>query len=269
VNAILFFLPIYSNASLSGRFSGLMANPNGLGLLAMFSYALIDWVRTHEETIFTRRFFIFFKLILFFLIIVTASRTALFSVIAFELTNRFLQYHILLIIGLIGIVFFSILLNNIEIEVITRSLGLSDHLRVSSLETASGRTEVWPVAFEEFKKHPWLGQGMMYDNYFIEQYASNKFGENYARHWNGVWNSYLSLALNVGIIGLTLFGYFWYRLFRSARDKVFRVAFLVMILFSAITESWMAASMNAFMPLIFLIWALQIEPDQNTVEADT
>jgi O-antigen ligase len=243
-----------------------MANPNGLGLISMFSYALIIWVNKKEETSFTRWFFIVFKLLLFFLIIVSASRTALLGVVAFEVTNRFLQYHILLIIGLAGIAFVSVLLNSIEIDVIIRSLGLSDYLRVQTLETASGRTEVWQVAFDEFQRHPWLGQGMMYDNYFVEQYANNRFGENYARHWNGVWNSYLSLGLNVGIIGLSLFGYFWYRLFKCAQDKVFRVAFLVMILISAITESWMAASMNAFMPLVFLIWALQIEPNYQTEE---
>lgn len=266
VNLVIFFVPIYADAYLSGRFSGLMANPNGLGLYAMFSYAFVIWVQKKEDIDFSRWFFTAFKLILFFLIIMSASRTALLGVVAFEITNRFLQYHILLIIGLAGITFLSVLLNNIEIDVIIHSLGLSDYLRVQTLETASGRTEVWQVAFEEFQRHPWLGQGMMYDNYFIDSYAEQRFGDNYARHWNGVWNSYLSLGLNVGIVGLTLFGYFWYRLFKSAKDNVFRVAFLVMILLSAITESWMAASMNAFMPLVFLIWALQIEPNYQTEE---
>ena len=42
---------------------------------------------------------------------------------------------------------------------------------------------------------------MLYDDYFIKDFVSNNIGENAPRHWGGVWNSYLSLLLDVGIIG--------------------------------------------------------------------
>jgi hypothetical protein len=47
---------------------------------------------------------------------------------------------------------------------------------------------------------------------------------------------------------------------------VFRFAFLGLCLASAVTESWMAASMNAFMPIVFLIWAFQIFPSKAVVK---
>lgn len=268
INVLLYFIPVIGDLNVAGRFAGLMNNPNGLGLTAMFSYALVEWLRRREASRFESWFFIGFKLLLLFLIVVTGSRTAFLAVVAFELTNRFFEYKFLVVFGLIVIGVFSYFLSTAEAEMLIKSFGSNELVRVESIETASGRTEVWAVAWEEIKQHPWVGQGMMYDNYFINAYADQRFGENRARHWSGIWSSYLSLALNVGIIGLVLFGYFWYRLFRSAEDKIFRLAFLAMILLSAITESWMAASMNAFMPLVFIIWALQMQREDEGEEQD-
>lgn len=257
LNLVIFFFPVYERAFFKGRFAGLMGNPNGLGLLAAFSYALLQWVGRREITSFSKRSILIFKILLFLVIIVTGSRTSLLALLAFELILRVYNNKILLILSLLSLTLVGIFLNSIAFEQLLISLDLADYLRVDSLETASGRTEVWEVAYDEFLRQPWLGKGMLYDDYFIQDYALQRFGENNARNWNKVWSSYLSLALDVGVIGIILFSYFWYRLFKASTDKVFGVAFIVMILVTAVTESWMAASMNAFMPVVLLIWALQ------------
>jgi O-antigen ligase len=146
----------------------------------------------------------------------------------------------------------------LNIGAIVESFGLSSYLRTESLEDASGRTEVWAVAIEEIKNQPWLGKGILYDNHFINYYGERHIGEIRARHWYGIWNSYLSLLLNVGILGVVAFSFFWYKMFALSQMKIIRLAFLMLCLFSAISESWMAASMNAFTPLVFLCWAIQM-----------
>ena len=260
LNIFLYFVPIYGNTMVSGRFSGLMANPNGLGLLAMFVYALMVFIRDHEENDFSKNFYIFFQLLLLSIIIFTGSRTALISVLGFEFVLRVRQNPLLLFLAIFGTIAINITLNQSAILDSLSNSNLSDRLRLETLETGSGRTEVWKVAYEEFKANPYVGKGMMYDDYFIKEYSDRMFGKNKARQWNGVWNSYLSLGLNVGVIGMILFGYVWYRLYRISVYPVFRMAFLAMCLVSAVTESWMAASMNAFMPIVLLIWAFQIYP---------
>jgi O-antigen ligase len=257
LNIIVFFFPIYEGIFNEGRFSGLMGNPNGLGLLGAFSYVLIQWIGLNEMTTYSKRSLLIFKVLLFLIIILTGSRTALLAVFAFELILRVYKNKILLIVSLLSLTFIGIILNSVVFEELIMSLGLIDYLRLDTLETASGRTEVWEVAYDEFLRQPWLGKGLLYDDYFIQDYSLKRFGENNARNWNKVWNSYLSLALDVGIIGILLFGHFWYRLFKASTDKIFGLAFIVMILITAVTESWMAASMNTYMPVVFLIWALQ------------
>lgn len=268
INTLLYFVPLYADLYSAGRYSGLMANPNGLGLLCMFIYALLIFMKNYEQHSYSKNFFLLLFFMILFLIIVTGSRTALVGVLAFEFFIRIRKSPVFLVFSFLVFAAGNIVINHTNVAQFSSQTEVSSRLRVESLETASGRTVVWKVAFEEFKQNPWLGKGMMYDDYFIKEYSDRYIGENKARHWNGVWNSYLSMGLNVGIIGLLLFGYAWYCLYKMSTFPIFRFAFMVMILLSAVTESWMAASMNAFMPLVFIIWALQIYPPEEEEEME-
>lgn len=258
INLVLFFSPFLGEVYVGDRFTGLMGNPNGLALVAMFAYGIIDIIRRTDQTSFSRHFFTVFKVLLIVLVVLTGSRTALFSIVIYELTIRLLKHKFLLAIVLLGMVYIYGISATLSTEAIVESMGLSDYLRVDTLEDASGRTEVWLVAIKEIKEQPWFGKGMLYDNYFINDFADRYIGDNRARHWYGIWNSYLSLLLNVGVIGLLAFAFFWYKMYSLSKMKIIRVGFLLMCLFSAVSESWMAASMNAYMPVVFLGWALQI-----------
>lgn len=257
------FLP---DVFLVGRLRGLMGNPNGLGLLAMFSYALIDLLKIRGETSFKNSFFLGFKVLILVLIIFTGSRTALFSIIIYEIILRLSKNKAWLVFALLATGFIYFIVDSINLEDLIKTMGLSDFLRFDSLFNASGRTEVWKVAWEEIKKSPWLGNGMMYDNYYIHEFATKAIEGVKARSWSGVWSSYISLLMDVGIVGLITYGYFFIKVFQYAGYKNLAVAFIFMSLFSGITESWMAASMNSFTPMFFLYWAIQSIPPK-TIES--
>ena len=259
VNLLLLFLPFLEVYQL-GRFKGLTGNPNGFALIAMFAYAILSLINKRKETTFKKTFFLVFKGALFSAILLTGSRTALFSVLAFQFTvilinNKALLLPFFAALGVLYVVFNSMVLGEF-----INYLGFSEYLRAESLSDASGRTDVWPVAWEEIKKSPWLGNGIMYDNYFIAEYVEKYVGDSAARQWGGVWSSYLSLLLDVGVIGCMAYAYFWIKAFKKSQHKNTAIAFVVMCLLSGITESWMAASMNAFTPMMFLFWAIQSHP---------
>lgn len=256
-NVILYFLPLGFDTYLKDRFRGLMNNPNGLGLVALMCYPFTDLVKQRKETRFPDYFFIGIKVMIVFIAILTASRNTIFSIMIYEAAHRLSKNKPLFIIGLGAILFayYSISIN--DVIAIIQQLGLGDFFRVESLLDASGRTEVWEVAWQEAQRSPWLGNGMMYDNEYILEYGRQHLGPDRARHWFGIWNSYLSLLLNVGIIGIAAYAWFIKEMYRYAHLKNLAFAFIVMSLFSAITESWMAASMNAFTPMFFLYWAIQ------------
>lgn len=259
INIILMFLPS-ELTYLVGRFRGLAGNPNGLALILMFSYALLSLLEKRKEITFKKGFFLTFKAAIFFVIFYTGSRTALLSLIAFEFLLWYRKYSVLTFV-MISVLFFFFTFF-IDIDFLNNSQNIS-FFRYDSLINASGRTEVWPVAWEEVKNAPFFGNGFLYDKYFIKDYVSTNIGENAPRHWAGVWNSYLSLLLNVGFIGLIAYAYFFIQFFRKSHYKNLAIAFVTLCLLSAVTESWMAASMNPFTPMMFLFWAIQLQPATN------
>ncbi len=260
INSILYFIPLGFDVWLSGRYRGLMHNPNGLGLVLLLSYPFIDLVRKQPIESFPPAFYTVMKIAIVLLAIITGSRNTLFSIIIYEAALQFSRNKGLFIIGLTVLLLGYYSISIYDIIAVIHKLGLAEYLRVESLLDASGRTEVWEVAWQEVKRSPWIGNGMMYDNHYILDYGERMFGPIRERHWYGIWNSYISLLLNVGIIGLAAYGYFIKEMYKHAQLKNLAFAFLVMTLFSAITESWMAASMNAFTPLFFLYWAVQAQP---------
>lgn len=254
------FLPGFSIFQM-GRLKGFMGNPNGMGMLAMFCYAVLSLINGKNETTFKNSFFLKLKGLLLVFIILSGSRTALFSVLVFEIIVRLMHNKPLLILSLLTTVYIYLLINSFGFESVIDFFGLSDYLRVDSLQNASGRTDVWPVAWEEIKSNPWVGKGILYDDYFIKDYVVKNFGESPARQWGGIWSSYLSLLLDVGIIGMLVYVFFYLKMYIKAVDKKMALGFILLCAFSGITESWMASSMNAFTPLMFLFWAIELQPN--------
>lgn len=266
LNFVLFFFPVLPSVYYGARFNGLMGNPNGLGLLVVFSYGIFDLIRSKGLTAFSSNFFNFCKVLFFFLVVVTGSRTALFSLVAYEVISRFSHKKILMLILVLGVLLVYIFVEIVGLNNIINSVGMSDFLRVESLEDASGRSQAWVVAWEEIKRNPWLGKGINYDSYYIQEYGLRMFGENRARTWSAVWSSYFSLLLDVGFLGFLAYVFFIKKMYKLAKNKSLAIAYLVMVLFCGVTESWMAASMNAFTPLFFIYWAIQLQEQESIPE---
>jgi len=261
VNLLLVFIS-FENGYMNGRFRGLTANPNGLCMIAMFSYAIITLIEKRKD-ITLKKTFLALKILLFFIIFITGSRTAFFSVLFFELVNRLLKNKVLLFLAIAVFVFLYLVIESIASFQVFEFLESFDFIRIETLADGSGRTEVWPVVWEEISNAPFFGNGILYDDYFIKDYVSTNIGEYASRHWGGVWNSYLSLLLDVGVIGCIAYVYFWIIVFKKSHYKNIAIAFIAMCLLSGFTESWMAASMNAFTPMMFLFWAIQLQPATN------
>jgi O-antigen ligase len=83
-------------------------------------------------------------------------------------------------------------------------------------------------------------------------------------HQGNVHNSYLTLWLNTGIIGLFLFARGFLLSFIKA-SKNTRIAFPVMftVLFSANFESWMTASLNPITIQLLIILTILTSPEFN------
>lgn len=258
-NLVFYFFPIL-DLFLVGRFKGLAGNPNALGLIMMFMYGLLQLIQKRNETSLSDLLFLMLKISCLVLIILTGSRNALISVLTFAIFYKFLFNKRLFIISLLGLVFFYFMISSINFQQLILSLGLSDLLRLDSFGDASGRTEVWVVAWAEIKNSFWFGGGLLYDDYYIKEYVANYFGSTFPRQWAGIWNSYLSLLLDVGLVGTLVYLIFWIKIFKKSKFLNISLAFIVMCFLSGITESWMAASMNPFTPMMFMFWAIQSQP---------
>ncbi|WP_157614201.1 O-antigen ligase family protein [Pseudotamlana agarivorans] len=261
VHGILIFIPSFY---LVGRFKGLLGNPNGLAMLLVFIYGITDLLKTRKELPYLEKKIKLLNIAIWFMIVLTGSRTALIAIICYVVLKSFsnkvkLRIPMLLLVTLALVVFFNLDLNDL-----IRSVGLENYIRLNSLESASGRKEVWIVAWEEIKNNFWFGQGFTYDNFFIKDYADRYIPGVAARQWNGVWSSYLSLLLNVGIIGLLCYILMVVNFYKKAQIKPIGLIFMVMVFLVGFTESWMAASMNPFTPLFFLYWAIQNQPLRKT-----
>jgi len=258
-NLVFYFFPII-DVFLVGRYKGLAGNPNALGLIMMFMYGLLQLIQKRNETSFSDLLFLMLKISCLVLIILTGSRNALISAIIFTIFYKFFFNKRLFIITLLGLIFFYFVISSLNFQQLIISLGLSDQLRLDSFGDASGRTEVWVVVWEEIKNSFWFGGGLLYDDYIIKEYVTNYFGSTFPRHWAGVWNSYLSLLLDVGLVGTLVYLIFWIKIFKKSKFLNLSAAFTIMCFLSGITESWMAASMNSFTPMMFLFWAIESQP---------
>ena len=253
INLLFFFFP-FIDVYTDSRFRGLTGNPNGLGMFCFFCYCILTLISRRNLTTYTTYFFSIFKLILFTLIIITASRTSLIALLAFESLVRFNNVNKFLLSTIF--LFLIVISTTINFSFLIDNLGLSSFYRVDSVIDFSGRLEVWNVAIEEIKKSPIFGNGMTYDIFFINDYA-DRFVNTNERHWTGIWNSYLSLLLNVGVVGLVAYFYFWIKVYNKPSFSNLSFPFVFGCLLIGITESWMNASMNAMTPLMLLFWAIQ------------
>ncbi|MBI3134257.1 MAG: O-antigen ligase family protein [Bacteroidetes bacterium] len=234
-----------------GRWQGMFGNPNGLGIFLILWYILYSAVNIEFPDLFTRKERIFYLLLTLLFLWMSGSRTALLSISMYELALNGFKYsrYLTLIVLTSFFIYFDFLYEGMIGFLV--DLGLSEQLRLDTIEEGSGRYIAWWFTWEHIKYDSFfLGKGMGYDEYLMR---SNYAYLSQLGHEGGVHNTYLIVWINTGLIGLlafmTAFLSFFVQTFRTC---IYSFPALLAIVISAYFEPWLSASLNPY-TVIFLI----------------
>lgn len=243
------------------RLSGLMGNPNGLALLSIMCFPLVDYLDAKNETI-PAPVFKFLKLLILVCLFLTGSRNGLISLFIYVVLHALLAGGLFeKYVAVLAIVASLIVFINLQ-SILQSVPELQDYTRAQTLENASGRVQVWAVAMQEIERNPWVGNGNYYYNIYFDNYA-RMYGL-VARQWFSVWNSYLAILLDAGMLGLLAYLFFLIGVILFGGNFKWVVPFVTMALFSAVFESWLVASLNAITPMfLFYFIVTQNEPENE------
>jgi O-antigen ligase len=135
-------------------------------------------------------------------------------------------------------------------------------LHVLSIDpTFTGRTEIWKFAFEAISQHPWKGQG--FEAFWYSE-ALRHGGEEKTRWMAEVatsHNSYIDLALTIGIPGLALVLYAFvivplrdfHRTLPTAENTTLAQFFLLLWLFALYLGTFEAFFLSRAAPMWFVL----------------
>ncbi|MBK9176729.1 MAG: O-antigen ligase family protein [Flavobacteriales bacterium] len=258
--ALNFINPDY--AQIMGRFRGLFGNPNGLAIYC-YLFLMLATVLTslNKELLNWRERLIVFAIIMYF-IIQSGSRASLASSLIFLVFMRFFTYSPW--IGFVGLVtvMIGVELISSNFEAIVVYMGLENYFRLETLKEGSGRYFAWEFAWIQIQDYFVFGGGFANDETIMRRHRLylEKMG-----HQGGVHNTYLSMWLNVGIVGLLIYLRSLALLFIKASKLVpMSLAVLFSTLFSIMYESWLIGSLNPY--TIVLIMTMTVVTESEIVE---
>lgn len=230
--------------TLAGRYSGLLGNPNGLGLFCLIFFILVSVVRDVSKDLFTRRESYLIYGLIFLSVILCGSRNAVFTITIFMVFKYF--YRISPFLGifvfLVAVFVYQLLLANLT-EIII-GLGLQEYFRLETLESASGRLIAWEFGWDKINENPIVGHGIGYTDYL---YRINYEFLSIQGHQGNAHNSYITFWLDTGLPGLLAYLFaFCSSFINGAKRYVSAIPAMFAIMFSAFFESWLTASLNPF-----------------------
>lgn len=258
---IIGFLLRFYNSEIAfshgGRLRGMFGNPNGLGIFMILFFILFTIINSKYPELFSRTEKIILFLIMFYVLFKTGSRTALLAVVLFYGLNQIFKYS-----SFLGFVAFFLILVSMEVIIIYLpkiiiSLGLSDSLRLETLEEGSGRLIAWEFAWKNIQESFFIGKGMGYDEHLMRK---NYEMLSKAGHEGGVHNTYLIIWLNTGLLGLIAFLRSLILIFiKGSRNNTYAFPAMFAIMLSINFEPWLAASLNPYTILFLIILTLLTE----------
>ena len=247
--------------SLVGRYRGLLGNPNGLGIFLTVMFPLVFLMgKELGEQFKENRFHFLFYAVFGLSLLLTGSRTSLIAILIFFLFNR-LRYlsNTVAFILLITLIFsYEFLLRTVP-EFI-EFLGLAEYFRLDTIEEGSGRFIAWNFAWQRVQEVFFVGGGFGHAEYVFKEYFAelSKLG-----HQGNAHNSFLTLWLDTGLIGILLFVTGLIRTSLLAiKNSAYALPVLFSVLFSTYFESWLAASLNPFTGLFIISLSVLIN-DQD------
>ncbi len=238
----------------TGRYRGVLGNPNGLGLYAFFTFIVLFVIIDYFPKIFNKYEISIFYLTIFLSILLTGSRNAIISILIFYMFQRFFKISPFFgfIMSIVIVVIAEIISSNLS-SILTR-FGLGQYFRVKTLDDGSGRYIAWAFAWKHIQQNYFVGKGFSYDEYYMRQHYGEleKLG-----HQGGIHNSYLTFWMDQGLIGLLLyFRSFFIMFLRAAHNTKFAFPIMFSIAFTAFFESWLVGSLSAYAFLALLIFTL-------------
>jgi hypothetical protein len=238
----------------SGRYRGVMGNPNGLGIYCFLLFIISFLLNDFFSDLFTKQEKIIIYIAILYSILLTDSRNALLAILIFYLFQRFFSLSPFLGFVLFLITLFSVEIISNNLTSIILSLGLGDFFRVKTLDEGSGRYVAWAFAWKQIQYNFFIGKGFAYNEYYMRQNYGllNKLG-----HQGGIHNSFLTFWMDQGLIGLLIYLRSFILLFFKGAKKT-KYAFPIMfgIAFTAMFESWLVGSLSAFAFLAMFIYTL-------------
>jgi hypothetical protein len=238
----------------SGRYRGVLGNPNGMGIFAFLVFIIFYVVENFFPLLFEKRERIIIYAVILLTLYLTKSRNALFAVMIFYICQRFFSRSTFL-----GFILFLVMLLVAEVissnlVSIIYALGLGEYFRVNTIQDGSGRYVAWNFAWKHIAENFFIGKGFAYNEYYMRQYYGflSKLG-----HQGGIHNSFLTFWMDQGLIGLIIYLRSYILMFISAAKRN-KYAFPIMfsITFTAIFESWLVGSLSAYAFLSMVIFAL-------------
>jgi O-antigen ligase len=238
----------------SGRFRGVLGNPNGLGIYCMLIFIFFTIITRRFPEMFSRIDKLIYLGFIFLSIILTDSRNAVLGVVIFLVFHRFFK-----ISPFLGLIFFLLFVTLAEaisnnLSTIITSLGLGEFFRVETLEEGSGRYIAWEFAWLQIQENFFIGKGFAYNEYYMRQHYAllNKLG-----HQGGIHNSFLTFWMDQGLIGLLIYLRSFLLVFvQGSRWSSYAFPAMFAIAFTAIFESWLVGSLSAFAFLAMLIYTV-------------
>lgn len=241
------------------RYSGLLGNPNGMGIYGFVFTALFTFIIHFHKHLFTRNQSIFIYALIFASLIMSGSRGGIFSTAIFITAWFLLRRDVITGFIIMSAIFISYQYVMANFEEIVISLGLADYFRLETLETGSGRVIVAEVAWRHINENYWFSHGFSFNEHILAQYRD--YFEQHG-HQGNVHNSWLTMWLDTGLTGLILFIFGWLVNFiRASRFTPMVWAVFFGILLSCTVESWLVASLNPFTIVLVIILSMLGNPE--------
>lgn len=177
------------------RFTGIIVNPNGMGMMCAIFLPLSLWQYLEKKK--KRALILFlFMLLALFLSGNRGSMNAAVVALGYFLCVHFKKYRPLLLSFSIAL----ILILTWVIELFIKDL-FKAYIRVETIPILGGRLEIWPLALNLFIIKPIFGYGFGVEDQLImlQKYVFRYHQGTY------VHNCYLGMLLQLGIIGFILF----------------------------------------------------------------
>lgn len=245
----LLLAPLLGGLSFGERFSGLMENPNSVGLLT----ALL--MPPAVERLLSRGRFRDYLLVAVMVVsvVLSGSRGGMLATLIGTTYVLWKARKRAFVLGLLASLAAAILIlaNPHEREA---EMMVDPYLRAQTLATGGGRVEVWPVALRMIRQRPFFGHGFGTEDLLFQSYGYDP--ESFLQHTGSyLHNSYLGLTAQLGLVGAVTFFLplilFAYRRIRAslgdARLEVTHAleGTLIAALVACLFESWIYSMGNS------------------------